>query len=75
MISFWNLPDKMQTYVWIRYIKTYKYYLPRAAPRAIESLVGQSNIFLFAGSPVVKLNFRITDYQNISAERTVIFTI
>lgn len=37
--------------------------MPRAAPRAIDSLVGQSNIFLFAGSPVVKLNFRINGYE------------
>lgn len=30
-------------------------YLPRAAPRAIESLVGQSRVFLLAASPVMQI--------------------
>lgn len=45
-----------------------EYHLPRAAPRAMESLVGQSRVFLVDASPVKNLLSASDEEQKKSTE-------
>lgn len=42
-------------------------YLPRAAPKAMESLVGQSRVFRFAASPVKEIRKKLK--MNINMDK------